>query len=177
MSGKKMTSTFYLTERLTMTATGTAVTGTLDLGSFVDVVDRQCIAVEEVDFIFQGTAADTPLTTAAGADATVFVQLSDLNRGGTLQFADDRALVASGTLNLDHTNNMVSKSMDHYPDVFGAKDGVRLVVNDQLYLTGESSVVAGSNAINCTVRIKCHVRKLSNADFVALTLQSVAADN
>tara|TARA_Y100000361_G_C11149442_1_gene340151 strand:+ start:75 stop:605 length:531 start_codon:yes stop_codon:yes gene_type:complete len=174
---KKETSTFYLTERITMTSSGTAVTATVDLGSFIDVVQRQCLAIEEIDFIFQGTAADTPLTTAAGADSTVFVQVSDLNRGGTIQFADDRALCASATLNLDYSNNSVTKAMDHFPDIFGSKDGVRLVVNDQLYITGEASAVAGSNAINATVRMKCHVRKLSNKDFVALTLQAVAGDN
>ena len=72
---KKKTSTFYLTERLTMTASGTPVTATIDLGAYVDVADRQCIAIESVDFIFQGTAADTPLTTSTGADATVFAQI------------------------------------------------------------------------------------------------------
>tara|TARA_Y100000004_G_scaffold77360_1_gene87018 strand:+ start:67 stop:597 length:531 start_codon:yes stop_codon:yes gene_type:complete len=174
---KKKTSTFYLTERITMTADGTPVTATIDLGSYVDVADRQAIAIEEVDFIYQGTTADTPLTTAAGQDSTVFVQVSDLNRGGTIQFADDRALVASSTLQLDFSNNATFKSMDHFPDVMGAKDGVRLVVNDQLYLTGEASEVASSNAINCTVRIKAHVASLSAKDFMAIAIQSTAADN
>ena len=174
---KKKTSTFYLTERITMTGSGTPVTATIDLGAYVDVADRQAIAIEEVDFIFQGTAADTPLTTSAGADASIFVQVSDLNRGGTIQFADDRALVASGTLNLDYSNNTLSKSSDHFPDIMGARDGVRLVVNDQLYLTGESSAVAGSNSINCTVRIKAHVASLSAKDFMAIAIQSTAADN
>ena len=54
---KKKTSTFYLTERLTLTATATPVTATIDLGAYVDVADRQCIAIEEVDFIFQATTA------------------------------------------------------------------------------------------------------------------------
>jgi len=174
---KKKTSTFYLTERLTMTAAGTAVTASIDLGAYVDVADRQCIAIEEVDFIFQGTAADTRIVTAAGGDADVMVQLSDLNRGGTLQFADDRALVASGTLLVDYSNNSVSNMSDLYPDIYGARDGVRLIVNDQLYLTGESSAVAGSNAINCTVRIKAHVASLTAKDWMAIAIQSTAADN
>ncbi len=174
---KKKTSTFYLTERITMTASGTPVTATIDLGAYVDVADRQAIAIEEVDFIFQGTAADTPLTTSCGADSTMFVQVSDLNRGGTIQFADDRALVASGHLMLDYSNNAVTKDSDHFPDVFGARDGVRLVVNDQLYLTGEASAVAGSNAVNCTVRVKAHVASLTAKDWMAIAIQSTAADN
>ena len=174
---KKKTSTFYLTERLTMPASGTPVTATIDLGAYVDVADRQCIAIESVDFIFQGTAADTPLTTSTGADATVFAQISDLNRGGTIQFADDRALVASGALNLDYSNNTLSHSSDMFPDIYGARDGVRLVVNDQLYLTAESSAVAGSNAVNCTVRVKAHVASLTAKDWMAIAIQSTAADN
>lgn len=160
-----------------MTSSGTAVTATIDLGAYVDVADRQAIAIEAVDFIFQGTAADTPLTTAAGADTTVFAQVSDLNRGGTIQFADDRALVASGKLMLDYSNNSVTNSADIFPDIYGARDGVRLVVNDQLYLTAESSAVAGSNAVNVTVRIKAHVASLTAKDWMAIAIQSTAADN
>ena len=61
------------------------------------------------------------------------MQISDLNRGGTIQFADDRALVASGQLLMDYSNNSVTNSSDIFPDIYGARDGVRLVVNDQLY--------------------------------------------
>ena len=48
MASKK-TSTFYLTERLTCTAGATEVTATIDLGAYVDVADRQAIAIESVD--------------------------------------------------------------------------------------------------------------------------------
>ena len=51
---KKKTSTFYLTERLTISAANTPVTATIDLGAYVDVADRQAIAIEAVDFIVQG---------------------------------------------------------------------------------------------------------------------------
>lgn len=174
---KKKTSTFYLTERLTMTADDTAVTGTIDLGAYVDVADRQAIAIEEVDFIFQGTTAAEELTASVGQDSTVFIQLSDLNRGGTIQFADDRALVASGTMMIDFSNNAVTNASDMYPDIYGARDGVRLVVNDQLYLTGLTTEVASSKAVNCTVRIKAHVCSLTAKDWMAIAIQSTAADN
>ena len=174
---KRKTSTFYLTERITMTADDTAVTATIDLGAYVDVADRQAIAIEEVDFIFQGTSAATELTVSCGQDSNIWVQLSDLNRGGTLQFADDRALVASGNLMLDFDQNSVTHASDMYPDVFGAKDGVRLVVNDQLYVTGVATEVATSNAVNCTVRVKAHVCSLTAKDWMAIAIQSTAADN
>tara|TARA_Y100000004_G_C8943114_1_gene425002 strand:- start:1050 stop:1577 length:528 start_codon:yes stop_codon:yes gene_type:complete len=173
---KKKTSTFYLTERLTVTSGATEVTSTIDLGAYVDVADRQGIAVEAVDFIFQGTTADERIVTALGADGDVFAQVSDLNRGGTIQFADDRALVASGTLTVD-SNNIMSNQTDMYPDLFGAKDGVRIVVNDQLYLTALSTAVATSKAVNVTVRIKAHVCTLTAKDWMAIAIQSTAADN
>jgi hypothetical protein len=163
----KTTSTFYLTERLTITAANTPVTATIDLGAYVDVADRQAVMVEEVDFIVQGTTASTTLTTSVGGDAQVDMQISDLNRGGTIQFADDRALVASGQLLVDYSNNSVTNSSDMFPDVFGARDGVRIVVNDQMYLTAESSAVAGSNSLNVIVRVKCHIGKLKQADWMA----------
>ena len=173
---KKKTSTFYLTERLTLTNAATPGTATIDLGAYVDVADRQCIAIESVDFIYQGTTADERIASALGADGDVFAQLFDLNRGGTLQFADDRALIASGVLTVDSAN-ITSRSADMFPDIFGARDGVRLVVNDQLYFTAESSAVGGSKAVNVTIRIKAHVASLTAKDWMAIAIQSTAADN
>ena len=173
---KKKTSTFYLTERLTLTATATPVTATIDLGAYVDVADRQCIAIEEVDFIFQATTAKGNVTSVITPNQVAHVQVSDLNRGGTIQFADDRALVASGSLYVDAQDG-VHNAADMYPDVYGARDGVRLVVNDQLYLTGEATAIAGSSELNVTVRIKAHVASLTAKDWMAIAIQSTAADN
>ena len=172
---KKKTSTFYLTERLTCTAAGTPVTATIDLGAYVDVAARQAIAIEAVDFMFQGTTADENVATAMGGAGGVFAQLSDLNRGGTIQFADDRALVASGTLS--YTGSSYDTANDVYPDIYGARDGVRLVVNDQLYLTAESTAVASNKNVNVTVRVKAHVAGLTAKDWMAIAIQSTAADN
>ena len=173
---KKKTSTFYLTERLTVTATATPVTATIDLGAYVDVADRQCIAIEEVDFIFQATTAKGNVTTVTTPNNVAHVQISDLNRGGTIQFADDRALVASGSLYVDAQDG-VHNAADMYPDVYGARDGVRLVVNDQLYLTAESTAIASGAELNVTVRIKAHVASLTAKDWMAIAIQSTAADN
>ena len=173
---KKKTSTFYLTERLTITAATTPVTATIDLGAYVDVADRQAIAIEAVDFIFQGKAAPNNVTSETGPSQAVHAQVSDLNRGGTIQFADDRALVASGTLQVS-ADDVITNASDIYPDIYGARDGVRLVVNDQQYLTAESTAIAGSGEVNVTVRVKAYVAQLSQKDFMGIALQSTAADN
>ena len=173
----KKTSMFTLTERVTLSVASTDTFATIDLGSYVDVGDRQALQVHSVDFIFQGTTASEALTTAVGADSSIDIQLTDLNRGG-LVFCNDRALVASGRLLVDFSNNSLTSESDLYPDNFGkgADDG-RFVVNDQLYVTGRSSVLAGSKAINVTVRVNASIVTLGAKDFMAIAIQSTAADN
>ena len=173
----KKTAMFTLTERVTISAAGTDTFATIDLGSYVDVGDRQAVQVHSVDFIFQGTSASEALTTSVGADSSIDIQLTDLNRGG-LVFANDRAMVASGRLLVDFSNNSLTSESDMYPDNFGkgADDG-RYVVNDQLYVTGRSSVVASSKAVNVTVRVNASIVTLGAKDFMAIAIQSTAADN
>ena len=173
----KKTSMFTLTERVTLSAAGTDTFATIDLGSYVDVGDRQALQIHSVDFIFQGTAASTPLTTTVGGDSTIDVQVTDLNRGA-LVFADDRSLVASGRLLVDFSNNSTTMDSDLYPDNYGkGSDDGRFVVNDQLYITGNASTVAGSNAVNVTIRVNASIVSLSAKDFMAIAIQSTAADN
>jgi hypothetical protein len=173
----KKTSMFTLTERVTISAAGTDTFATIDLGSYVDVGDRQALQVHSIDFIFQGTSASEALTTSVGADSSIDIQLTDLNRGGLI-FANDRALVGSGRLLVDFSNNSLTSESDMYPDNFGkgADDG-RYVVNDQLYLTGRASVLAANKAINITVRVNASIVTLGAKDFMAIAIQSTAADN
>lgn len=170
---------FTLTERLTLTANSTATTATIDLASYVDVADRQAIQVHSVDFIYQGSTAGEVLQVTFNADSETSIQVTDLNRGG-LVFANDRALVASGQLNLDHTNNTLSSDADMYPDNYGkGSDDGRYVVNDQLYLTAQTTGLdtAGGKSLNITVRVNCSVVSLGAKDFMAIAIQSTAADN
>jgi hypothetical protein len=170
----KKTSMFTLTERLTISAATTDTFATIDLGSYVDVGDRQALQIHSVDFIFQGASAASSVQAAMGASGVVTCQVTDLNRGG-LVFANDRALVASGAINLD-TDAFLSRDTDLYPDNFGkGSDDGRFVVNDQLYITGNSSVLA--SAINITVRVNASIVTLGAKDFMAIAIQSTAADN
>ena len=176
----KKTAPFILTERIKIDDRNADYTGTIDLGAYVDVADRQGIAITAVDYIVQGTTASDTVVDTMTADGTVFAQLSDLNRGGTLQFADDRALVSSMAMTVDQGNNQMHMATDIYPDVYGAADGVRLVVNDQLYLTARCSSGGGFNSstdLHVTVRIHAYVAKLTAKDYMAIAIQSTAADN
>ena len=170
----KKTSMFTLTERITIAAGGTETFATIDLGSYVDVGDRQALQVHSVDFIFQGTTAADDVTVDLGAGREMICQVTDLNRGG-LVFANDRALVASGHLNCDLQQGM-THAADLYPDNFGkGSDDGRYVVNDQLYVTGLATAL--TNPCNVTVRVNASIVTLGAKDFMAIAIQSTAADN
>jgi len=171
----KKTSMFTLTERITISAIDTATFATIDLGSYVDVGDRQALQVHGVDFIFQAANPSTSIT-ASLTNGQTMVQVTDLNRGG-LVFCNDRALVASAVLTHD-TDAYLSMATDLYPDNYGkGSDDGRFVVNDQLYITALLDQASFSADVNVTVRVNASVVSLSSKDFMAIAIQSTAADN
>ena len=104
------------------------------------------------------------------------IQVTDLNRGG-LVFSDDRALVASGVLTHDN-DGYLSEASDMYPDNFGkGSDDGRYVVNDQLYITGRLVQASFAADVNVTVRVNASIVSLTAKDFMAIAIQSTAADN
>jgi hypothetical protein len=173
---QRKTAMFTLTERLTIDAAATDTFATIDLGSYVDVGDRQAIQIHSVDYVFQSTAPSGYMPAAIGTTGVVHVQVTDLNRGG-LVFANDRALVSSGSLAYD-IDAFLTKDTDLFPDNFGkgADDG-RFVVNDTLYLTGYASSLVANEAVNVTVRVNASIVTLTQKDFMAIAIQSTAADN
>ena len=179
------TGSFYLTETVTIpagTGSGTRIQGTIDLGAYVNVATSQAIAIESVDFVYQvsedfGTDARSMLQ----GDGALSVQLTDLNPGTAFVRADNQSLVASGGLNIDHTNNVASHTTDLYPDNFGPTtlSEAFMVVNDSLYLVAGPDL-SSTNAgvpVFVTARIKCRVAKLSSKDWMAIAIQSTASDN
>ena len=175
MAARK-TAMFTLTERLTISATDTQTFATIDLGSYVDVGDRQALQVHSVDYIFQGTTANDQLPDSILQGQSIMVQVTDLNRGG-LVFATDRAMISSAALYQSGAGDLNIET-DLYPDNYGkgADDG-RFVVNDQLYVTGRCTGVALNESINVTIRVNASIVTLGAKDFMAIAIQSTAADN
>ena len=176
MAARK-TSMFTLTERLTISAAATNTFATIDLGSYVDVGDRQALQIHSVDYVFQGLTADAQVTSALNADHSAMVQVTDLNRGGMV-FANDRALISSAALYKAASSAGLFEEADMYPDNYGkgSEDG-RFVVNDQLYITGFATGIAANQAVNVTVRVNASIVTLGSKDFMAIAIQSTAADN
>ena len=180
---KSKTGSFWLSERVVVAAAdvGTAQTGTIDLGSYVDVGDQQALAIEHVDYIYQSiSAAGLPQCIRAGSsgDLELATQLTDLNPNGALVFADDPQLVSSSTLFWDAGNSSVSVGSDFYPDSFGKLDEARMVVNDDLYVVLQTDGAIAAGEFMCvTVRVKARIVKLTTKDWMAIAIQSTASDN
>jgi hypothetical protein len=178
---KSMTGSFYLTETVVLpaaTASGTAITGTIDLSAYVNVPTGQAIAVEATDFIVQRDAPfGQDLKSMLAANGAISMQLTDQNPGTDLVRADNHSLVASGALNIDVINNVGSETADFYPDNFGPTNlsEAFLVVNDGLFFTAMPSGSAiGAGLLNVTVRVRARVVKLSTKDWMAIAIQSTA---
>ena len=179
------TGSFYLTETVTLPAAspnGTRVTGTIDLGAYVNVATGQAIAIDSVDFVHQ--VADDFGGTVGGmlaANGSLSTQLTDLNPGAAFVRADNQSLIASSALNIDVPNNIGSHQADLYPDNYGTAGTLSemfMVVNDTLYLTaGNDQNATGGASLFITARIRARVVKLGSKDWMALALQSTASDN
>jgi hypothetical protein len=181
---KAKTGSFYLTETVGLTAAaadGSRFSDTMDLGAYVNVPTGQAIAVESVDAVWQnGSNYDGNIENMLAANGSLSFQLTDLNPGTAFVRADDLSLIASGSLNIDVANSIGTHTSDLYPDNHGpaSLSEAFLVVNDQLYLVaGNDGAAVGSATVYCTVRVKCRVVKLSTKDWMAIAIQSTAADN
>jgi len=175
------TGTFYLTESVPLaggTGAGGRAMGTIDLSAYVNVPTGQAIAIDSVDFIWQiGGDYGTDVESMVTANGALSCQLTDLNPATLFVRADSNTLIASGSLNIDQSNNIASHTADLYPDNFGPTSLAEsfMVVNDTLYLTvGNDGAATGATEMNCTARIRCRVVKLSTKDWMAIAIQSTA---
>jgi len=183
---KAMTGSFYLNETITVpvaTLSGERIQGTLDLSAYVNVPTGQAIAIDEVDFIWQvGADFSGMASQIAAGDISLNAQLTDLNPNTAFVRADNQSLIASQHIDVDQGNNQTTESQDLYPDNFGPSglSDMFICVNDQMYLVaGTDGQAAPGTAVvlNLTVRARCRVVKLSTKDWMAVAIQSTAADN
>ena len=166
---KAKTASFTLTESIAVSS-GTSGTGSLDIGSYLNVANRQGLAIESIDFIFQ-SSANLPYTNTTST--AVQMQVSDLLNSGAVQ-ANDRSLIASGALLVDTDGGLYSHASDIFPDNYGILSEARMVVNDTIYFRVDTS---GSTTVTVTALLRCKVVTLDAKDFMAIAIQSTASDN
>jgi hypothetical protein len=178
------TGSFYLTETVMMTAgqaNGTRNQGTIDLGAYINVATGQAIAIDSVDWVIQRDGDyGSELGSFLAGNGGISYQLTDLNPGTELVRADNQSLIASGSLNIDAANAIGTYATDLYPDNYGSASlsEAFMVVNDTLYVVaGNDGSAVGTGNLWVTARIRARVVKLGKSDWMAIALQSTAADN
>jgi len=163
---KGKTASFYIRRTVECDSTSPNIV-TLDTSAYVDPADRQGIMIESVDFIFYDNSNNMPLT--ATADESCAVQLLT-GAYTTLQPYNEEDLVASAGLVVDGSAG-VYNATNLYPDLLGSPGG-RIVVDDNMSILG-AAASAFTNA-RCALIIKAKVVTLTNKDYMALALQTVA---
>ena len=176
------TSSFYLTEAVEIPTGTVSGLATMDVGSLISVGDRQGLAIEQVDIIWQNEntvsgVISAHIAGAVGAATTFEAQLTDLNPNGVILRADDNSLIASGALNLDDANNVTSMVPDIVPDIFGTLDEARHVISDVLHIVAHSSLaIDAGHSVWAVIRIKARIMTLSTKDFMALAITASQSD-
>jgi len=163
------TASFTLTETVTL-ATAQSGTGSLDIGSYLNVASRQGLAIESIDFIFQNSDFE-PFTSSTMT--TIQMQVSDLLNSTSVK-ANDRSLIASGSLVLDTDSGLYSQAGDIFPDNYGVLAEARMVVNDTIYFRVDTNT---NVAASITALLRCKIVTLDAKDFMAIAIQSTASDN
>ena len=162
---KAKTAVFFIRRSIDL-AGGSPVALTIDTSAYVDPADRQGLMIEEVDYVFYDDVTNLPIQTT---NKTVAVQLLSGDYT-TLQAYDEEDLISSGGLAFDGQSG-ASHATDLYPDAL-ATPGGRIVVDDSMTLIGDAS--AAVTNLSAAVLIKAKVVTLSNKDYMALALQTVA---
>jgi hypothetical protein len=175
------TSPFVLSETVRLTATDTAGTAQIDLGSYVDVSSKTGLAVRSIDVIFQiydttnNKVVQNENLYTGGFAYWATLQLFDQNRND-LQIANDNSLVGSGTQQYDGAY-LTSYENDVYPDSYPSPG--RITISPQLTAVGKAlsepaAVFAANHALYMTVRVTAELVKLNEKDWMAIAIQGQA---
>ncbi len=163
-----LTGTFYLRQDIDVDATPTI--STMDLSVYVDPVNKQALLIRACDFIWHDKTTYLPLD--PGADWQAAIQLHDTTLGQLASFENPHQ-VASGSI-LSVSGSAIEANQDFFPDRLGwAKGEGRIIVNDTLEIATDGSASVPGDA-SCTVVLECKVVSLSQKDYIALALQTVA---
>lgn len=162
---KAKTGSFYIRRSLPADSTTPDVI-TIDTSAYVDPADRQGLMIESVDFAFYNASSKLPFNATSRQYAVQVLSGAYTD----LQLLDEEDLIASGSLVLD-ADGAPSNDADMYPDALATQGG-RIVVDDQITVLTKAST-ASSN-MECAVIITAKVVTLSNKDYMALALQTVA---
>lgn len=165
---KGRTSPFTIATTVNLHSTTAAVTNTVDLAAYVDPADRQGVEIMAVDFIFHDSSTKLPIFSSSDFQAAM--QCKDNSAGDLIDYDNLHLVASAGFVNDGSAGQYMAA--DIYPDVLQRGKGGRIVVNDSLEIVGESSASIANLA--ATARITMRVVTLTNKDYMALALTTVA---
>jgi len=178
---KAKTGYFTLTEQVTLdlnSIDGSRFTGSFDLGSYVDVGDKQGISISSVSYIWQnGANNDSNPNAMLAGNGSFGVQVSDQNPNALFLRANDPSLVASGHMNIDVANNITSNDSDIFPDNWGSDPEQKNIISDTLFLVaGNDGAAVGTASVHCTVMIRMRIVTLTAKDYYAIAIKASATN-
>jgi len=181
LMAKAKTGYFTLTEEVTLTAAatdGSRFTGSFDLGSYVDVGDKQGISISSVSYIWQnGANNDSNPNGMLDANGSFGVQVTDQNPNAIFVRANDPSLVASGHMNVDVGNNITSNDSDIYPDNWGSDPEQKNIISDTLFLVvGNDGADITGSSVHCTIMIRMRIVTLTAKDYYAIAIKASATN-
>lgn len=178
---KAKTGYFTLATEVTLTgsaADGSRFTGSIALGSYVDVGDKQGVSVSEISYIWQnGSNNDSNPEGMLAANGSFGIQVTDQNPNGLFVRATDPSLVASGHLNIDVANNVTSNDSDIFPDNWGSDPEQKNIISDTLFLVaGNDGAAVGGASVHLTVLVRMRIVTLTAKDYYAIAIKASATN-
>lgn len=167
------TDSFFIRQKATTTTAGTFIQETIDLGAFVDALGRSVLLIKSISVQY-ADASDiiTPVSVLANQINKFAWQLTTQSQSA-LVYADDKALIASGSLLL--TNNTAtadkvtthSETTDLNPSNW---DDGYLVGVDAIYLGVNGKAVPPAGAVSVSIVLECVSTTLTKEAAMALAL-------
>ena len=177
---KAKTEEFFLMKTLqfpTTTASGTSVSGTIDLSTYINPVQNLAIAVTEVTALWQrGSLYAADVQSMVVGDAALQWQVSDANPSLTMLRGDNLNLIGDGAINIAQASNQATAVASMFPDHYGGESQSRYVVNDTLYCVAavEGHTTSTTDIVYCTLRVRVKSVKLDSKAWQTIALQQIA---
>ena len=167
------TDSFFIRQKVETTTAGTFIQETIDLGAFVDALGRSVLRIKSISVQYaDASSLIQPISVAANHVNKFAWQLTTQSQSA-LVYADDRAVIASGSLTLANNSSTADKlsMMDEVADLNPTDwEGGYLVGVDAIYLGVNQKAVPPEGAVAVSLVLECVSTTLTKEAAMALAL-------
>lgn len=167
------TDSFFIRQRCDTTTAGSFAQEAIDLGAFVDALGRSVLLVKSISVQYMdATSPIQPISVLANQINKIAWQLTTQSQSD-LVYADERSLIASGSLTLSNNTSTADKVTTHSEneDINPSnwEDGY-LVGVDAIYLGVNQKALPPEGAVAISVVLECVSTTLTKEAAMALAL-------